>query len=394
MIDVTPSLAELAADLAPGVVELRRAIHEQPEIGWYERRTTSTILHALRAGGLDPVPRDGGTGLHVDIGGPAGPVVGFRADLDGLPITERNVVPYASQVPGMMHACGHDAHSAIGVGIALALSRVEGLPGRVRVLFQPAEEQIPGGATAMRDEGLHLGMAALLAFHVDPSLPAGRIGVRQGAITGASDRIEITLSGPGGHTSRPHLTTDLVYAAARLVSDLPTMLRQAIDPRETASLVFGSVNGGTAANVIPTEVTLAGTVRLFDLNRWRDMPQLIASLATNIATPLGAAVAVEYLRGSPPVVNDGDVIGAVAAAGRDVLGAGGVASTHQSLGSEDFAWFLEDVPGALVRLGSAMPDRSVDLHSATFDIDEAALETGILVGSAALIELLRRAAPG
>jgi amidohydrolase len=392
MIDLTASLAGWAAELAPSTVELRRAIHEQPEIGWQELRTTSTIVHALRGGGLEPVVREDGTGLYVDVGEPVGPVVGFRADLDGLPITELNDVPYASRVPGMMHACGHDAHAAIGTGIALALSRVDALPGRVRVIFQPAEEQIPGGAGAMREEGVHLGMAALLAFHVDPSLQAGRIGVRRGAITGASDRVEITLKGPGGHTSRPHLTTDLVYAASRLVSDLPTMLRQAIDPRETASLVFGSIHGGSAANVIPIEVRLAGTVRLFDLKRWRDMPLLIESLAGNIAAPLGAAVSVDYLQGSPPVVNDGSVIDAVAAAGTAVLGADNVTTTHQSLGSEDFAWFLEDVPGALVRLGSALPDRSVDLHSATFDIDERSLETGILVGSVSLIELLRRSA--
>ncbi len=383
----TSSVIEHTRAIAPAMVELRRDLHQYPEIGWSEHRTTRKVAEQLLDFGLRPRVRAAGTGLTVEIGS-GDRVVAFRADLDALPISEDNNAPYRSQHAGVMHACGHDAHTAIGAGIAGVLSQLGEIPGRVRLIFQPAEEQIPGGASAMRDEGVTDDLAAILAFHVDPSLPVGSIGLRRGGITGASDRITIRLRGPGGHTSRPHQTVDLAYAAGRVITDLPGLLRHGVDPRETIALVFGKLAGGAAENVIPTNVELGGTVRLFNLDLWRVMPKVIEQHVHDLVAPLGATAEVTYVQGSPPVVNNGAVIEAVERAGLEVLERTQVTGTHQSLGSEDFAWYLEDVPGALIRLGSALTDRDVDLHSSTFDIDEACIEHGIRVGTAALLEML------
>jgi amidohydrolase len=382
-------LARLAAEIAPRMIELRRDVHRHPEVGWAELRTTRVVADMLREWGLEPALRPGGTGLTVDIG-TGDKAVGFRADLDALPILEEASPAYQSTVPGVMHACGHDVHLAIATGIAWCLAQLDDLPGRVRLIFQPAEETIPGGATMMRAEGVHHGLSSLTAFHIDPALAAGKLGVREGGITGASDRLVVRLSGPGGHTSRPHQTVNLLHVAARVVIDLPDLVRQRIDPRQTVLVVFGRIAGGSAENVIPSHVELGGTVRMLDLELWRSMPKLIEGIVTDLVTPFGAGCEVEYLPGSPPVVNDPEVVRIMGDAARDCLGPEQVVATHQSLGSEDFAWYLEDVPGAMLRLGGALPDRTVDLHSAAFDIDESAIEAGILVGAESLLRLLEQ----
>jgi amidohydrolase len=390
MSDHSAALPRLAADLAPSVTQLRRDLHRYPEVGWLEQATTRRVAAMLQSGGLEPTVRAEGTGLVVEVGS-GSPIVGFRADLDALPIHEEADTPYRSEVPGVMHACGHDVHTAIATGIALAANRLDDLRGTIRFIFQPAEEQIPGGATILTAEGVQADLSSIIAFHVDPSLAPGKIGLRKGGITGASDRFVITLSGPGGHTSRPHQTVDLIYVAGRVISQLPLLIKHGLDPRETVAVVFGRVNGGSAENVIPTTVELGGTIRLFDLELWRTMPKLLEQVVTDLARPLGAGVEISYHRGSPPVVNHDGIISSIGRAAERVLGADKVTDTHQSLGSEDFAWYLEHVPGALIRLGSALPDRDVDLHSAAFDVDERCIETGITVGLAALLELLDEA---
>lgn len=385
----TSWIAEAAAAIAPDMVELRRDIHRHPEVGWQERRTTGLVASVLRSRGLEPTLRPEGTGLVVEIGS-GEPAVGFRADLDALSVREESDVPYRSLVDGVMHGCGHDAHTAIATGIASVLAGVDDLPGRVRIIFQPAEEQLPSGGMKLVAEGVHEGLAAIVAYHVDPALEQGRIGVRTGGITSASDRFSITLHGPGGHTSRPHQTVDLVYAAGRIVAQAPILIRYGIDPRETVLVVFGRIEGGTADNVIPTTVSMGGTVRMFDLDLWRSMPETFERVVADLTGPLGAQASVEYARGAPPVVNDEAVTSVAAEAGQELLGSESVVSTHRSLGSEDFACYLERIPGTLVRLGAALPDRRVDLHSASFDIDERAIETGIAHGTATLLSLLRR----
>ncbi len=386
MEDRLHELRAAVADEADHAVALRRAIHRQPELGNAEFRTTAAVVAHLEEAGLQPVARPTSVGLRVEVGSGA-PVVAFRADLDALPILEESGVGFASEVPGVMHACGHDAHTAIAAGLARTMARLQ-LPGRVRFLFQPAEETVPGGAVELVREGAVTDVSSILAFHVDPSIPPGTVGIRADAITGASDRIRIELVGPGGHTSRPHQTVDLVHAAARVIADLPQLVQRSTDPRNPVALVFGRVAGGTAENVIPTSIDVAGTVRMFDLELWRGMPPLVERLVAEIVAPLGATARVEYERGAPPVVNDRSVTSIVERAAIEILGPEGVLSTEQSLGAEDFAWYLEEVPGALIRLGAAPADRSVDLHAADFDVDERVIPAGMMVGAAALLALL------
>jgi amidohydrolase len=368
---------------------MRRDLHRHPEVAWTERRTTYRIAEALKEHGLEPRVRPDGIGLLVEIGF-GRPVVGFRADIDALPIQEETGVPYRSQVDGLMHACGHDAHAAIGVGIARTLAALDDLPGAARIIFQPAEEDIPSGAARLVEEGAHHGLDAIFAYHVDPSIPAGTFGLRVGPITSAADKIHIRLSGPGGHTSRPDRTVDLVNVAARVVTDLPARLTEELGPDRHLTLVFGRISGGGAANAIPSVVKISGTARVREVDVWRDLPDLIEQYLKEIATSYGAGVELDYRRGSPPVNNDGSVIDVIRQAATEALGSEGVRPTPQSMGSEDFSWFLEDVPGALVRLGVGKNDHPVDVHSPTFDLDEAAIEHGIAVGTLSLLRLMER----
>jgi len=377
--------AAIAAETDTAVA-LRRDLHRHPELGHHEYATTRAVAEYLTAAGLEPEVRSTDVGLVVEVGS-TGPIVAFRADLDALPVLETSGVPFASETPGVMHACGHDAHTAIAAGLARALSNLD-LPGRVRFLFQPAEESVPGGAVEMVAEGRVSDVESILAFHVDPSIPAGTIGLRSGPITGAADRLRITLSGPGGHTSRPHQTSDVVHAAAKVVTELPQLVQRRCDPRDPVAIVFGMINGGAAENVIPTSVEVAGTVRMFDPDLWRGMPPLIERLIAEIVAPLQTKADVVYERGAPPVSNDPGVITLVERAAVDVIGPDGVLTTGQSLGAEDFAWFLEEIPGALIRLGAAPHGRSVDLHAADFDLDEMAIPTGMMIAGSALLTLL------
>ena len=379
----------VVAEVLPTVVEVRRSIHMHPELAHEEFNTTELLVERLRADGLSPKPRTPRTGLTVDVG-THGPMIAFRCDIDALPIAEPTGLAFASKVPGVMHACGHDAHTAIGVGVAMAVKRLD-LPGRVRVLFQPAEEAFPGGAYEMLKDGVMDGVASIMAFHVDPALRAGRLGFRAGAITSSADRFFITLEGPGGHTARPHKTVDLIAAAGHVITHLPALLDRKIDARSPLVMTFGKVHGGSADNVIPTMVELSGTVRTADRDLWESVPSLVDKLVGEIIAPFGASGIVHYQRGLPPVVNDPGVTALVSSATSALLGPRAVTDTHVSMGAEDFARYVELAPGTLVRLGCAENDSSTDLHSATFRLDEAALEVGVKTAIASLDALLRSA---
>ncbi|HEX2155278.1 MAG TPA: amidohydrolase [Acidimicrobiia bacterium] len=376
----------LVAEVLPSVTELRRAIHRNPELSFQETATTQRVASLLTDRGLRPRIRADGTGLVVEVG-EGGRTVGFRADLDALPIDEPADNPFASQVPGVMHACGHDAHTAMAAGIALALARVD-LPGKVRFIFQPGEESFPGGALTLVREGVADGLGSIVAFHVDPTLDPAQVGLRTGSVTGSADRFVIRLEGPGGHTARPHRTTDLIYATGRLVTELPALLDRLIDPRRPLAIVFGRVSGGTAENVIPTVVELGGTIRTLDHALWEEVPLLLESLAAQIVAPTGAKASLSYQRGIPPVVNDPGVVDTARLAIAEALGPRSITSTDTSMGAEDFSRYLEVVPGALLRLGSASSHGGGDLHSAGFVFDEDALETGLIAGAATLLRLL------
>lgn len=379
------ALTGLVEEVTPKAVDLRRRLHRIPEPAYEEHETTSLIALMLEDNGIAPNRRVPRTGLWVDIGGE--PKVGFRADLDALPIFEPEGNIPRSRNEGWMHACGHDAHAAIAAGIALAMSRID-LPRGVRFLFQPAEEANPGGASEFVADGLVDGLRGLIAFHVDPTLEVGLIGAKAGPITGSADGFTITLSGPGGHTSRPHKTVNLIDAAGRVIRELPEAVRQSIDSRTPVVAVFGSIHGGSTSNVIPTEVTMRGTVRTLDRSIWDVLPGIVDKALGTILAITEADYLLDYRQGIPPVVNDSSVVDAAAGSIDELTTPGTVVPTETSLGGEDFSNYLDIVPGALLRLGSY--SGGGDLHSASFKVNEASVGVGIKTGIAALLGLLRR----
>jgi amidohydrolase len=333
--------------------------------------TTALVAERLEKAGLEVklLPK---SGLIAELGADDGPLIGLRADLDGLAVEDRGGEPWASTVPGVAHACGHDVHTAslVGSGIALAAAHASSpLPGRVRLLFQPAEEVMPGGALEVIAAGALEGVRHVYGLHCDPSIDVGKVGLRVGP--------------------RPHLTEDLTYALGKLVTDLPGALSRRLDPRAGASLVWGLVRAGSAKNVIPAAGEVAGTLRMLDAVAWADAEDLVRELIDQILAPYGVGAEVTYVRGVPPVVNEQGATGLLGGAVRAVLGEDGAVSTPQSLGGEDFAWYLEDVPGAMGRLGSRTPGgRTYDLHQGDLHIDERAIGVGAKVLAAAVLTTL------
>ncbi|MDP9117394.1 MAG: amidohydrolase [Actinomycetota bacterium] len=359
------------------VVAVRRDLHAHPELAYAEKRTTGVIFDHLSAQGLSPQILPAGTGVRCDLGTGSGPILGLRADIDALPIEDLKQVPYRSTHDGACHGCGHDAHTAILLGVADALA-ASPPRGRVRLIFQPAEETLPGGALSVIASGALDGVDRIFALHCDPRLDTGRIGLRVGPITAACDQVDVALAGPGGHTARPHLTADLVYAAGQLITELPGTLSRRVDPRAALSLVWGAVEAGRAANAIPTSGRLQGTLRVFDREAWDGAEPLVRSLVEQIAAHSGTSAVLTYVRGVPPVDNDAACVEIQRAAVAAALGADAVADTPQSMGAEDFAWYLQSIPGALARLGVRHPGApAFDLHQGTFDIDEDALAVGV-----------------
>ncbi|MGW1469916.1 M20 family metallopeptidase [Streptomyces olivaceus] len=386
------------------LVAFRRDLHMHPELGNQEFRTTAAIKERLERAGLKPRMLPIGTGLVCDIGtgtdsgqwsgGPR--MLALRADIDALPIPDtKSECAYRSRVPDRAHACGHDVHTTavLGAGLVLAALHEQGLlPRPVRLVFQPAEEVLPGGAADAIEGGALDGVRRILAVHCDPRLDAGRIGLRVGPITSACDRLEIALDGPGGHTARPHLTTDLVTAAARVVTDVPPLVARRVDSRSGLALTWGRVESGHAPNVIPQHAELAGTVRCLDLDSWRQAPDLVVGAIDEIANLYRAKSEITYVRGVPPVVNEVTSTELLQAAMVARRGTDAVEGTEQSLGGEDFSWYLEHVPGAMARLGVRPPgERTVrDLHQGDFDVDENAITVGVeMFTAAALIDAVQ-----
>ena len=369
------------------VVALRRDLHAHPELAFAEFRTTELVVATLESLGLTPHVLPGGTGATCEIG-TDGPVIALRADIDALPLADEKSVPYRSTVEGACHGCGHDAHVAVLLGVAAALA-ARPLPGRVRLLFQPAEETVPGGALAAVRAGVLDHVRRIFALHCDPRLETGQVGLRAGPITAACDQLEVRLYGAGGHTARPHLTQDVVYALGRLITELPGLLSRRVDPRAALSLVWGQVDAGKAANAIPMSGRLRGTLRVFDREAWDAAGDLVRALVEQIVAPSGVRAETHYVRGVPPVVNDAASVEVQRAAVLSALGPAALVDTEQSMGGEDFAWYLETVPGALARLGVRRPGGApFDLHQGTFDIDEDALDIGVRYTVALALEAL------
>jgi amidohydrolase len=428
--DTASRLEVFLAQREAELIDFRRDIHAHPELGRKEVRTTARLAEVLQAEGLAPRPLPTGAGLVCDIDlvddsrarhlravasqsafaldgafldapiAPETPAahaahaaqsihtgdpdsrLAIRADIDALPIQESDLLPYRSTIDGVSHACGHDIHTAtvLGAGLFLAQEARAGRLARpIRLIFQPAEEVLPGGALDMIDTGALVGVGRIIGLHCDPRVDAGHIGLREGPLTAACDKIAIKLTGPGGHTSRPHLTVDLVYALSSLVTELPAALSRRIDPRAGVSLVWGAINAGHAANAIPQHGEAHGTVRCMDQRAWALAPDLLLELVDAVASVYGAKTELKYVRGVPPVVNDEHVVDLMREAAHLAAGPDGIVPVEQSMGGEDFSWYLQKVPGAMARLGVRTPGdaTSRDLHQPTFLADESAIAVGV-----------------
>ena len=370
----------------PELLLLRRHLHRHPELSGHEQQTAALVAGELRRWGWQVREGVGRTGVVAELGPADGPLVALRCDMDALPIEERTGLDYASSRQGLMHACGHDIHTVVGLGVAQLLASVAGqLTARVRLLFQPAEETAEGAAW-MKADGAMEGVRALFGVHVFPSLAVGTIGVRSGSFTAAAGELEVEVLGEGGHGARPHQSTDAIWIAARVVSGLQEAISRRLDALHPVVVSFGRIEGGKAFNVIADHVRLLGTVRCLDLELHAQLPAWIEETVQALCQGHGGAARVHYRTISPPVHNDPALTALVADAAVDLLGRSQVQWLEQpSLGAEDFAELLEGTRGTMFRLGVAGPEGCTPLHSNTFRPDEGCLAVGIQVLTLSLL---------
>ena len=383
MARLSPDVLELRDD----IIALRRDIHRHPELAWNERRTAEQIASFLKGSRLEARTGLGGTGVVAEAKGDASRTLLLRVDMDALPIQEDSRSPHASEVPGVMHACGHDGHVAMGAAAARLMAGRRA-PVNVRVLFQPAEEG-EGGAQAMVAAGAMDGVAMVVGVHLWNELPVGTLGVKAGPLMAAVDRLRIVVRGRGGHGGKPHRSADPVVAAAHVITALQTIVSREVPPTLAAVVTLGSIHGGQAFNVIPDEVILLGTIRTFDGALRRSMPERVTRIASGIAEALGCRAEVEVRPGNPPVVNDARVAELARRAAARVVGEENVVEPEPTMGGEDMAVYFERAPGCFVFVGSANAERGLDQphHSPRFDFDEDAL----LVGTQFLLEVVQEA---
>jgi amidohydrolase len=370
------------------LVATRRDLHRHPELGFEERRTAGIMADRLKSLGLSPRTGIGKTGVTAIPGNGAQNRILLRADMDGLPLSEETGAAYASTVSGTMHACGHDGHMAIALAVAARLSG-EAAAGRVRYLFQPAEEGA-GGAKACEADGILEGITAAFGLHLWNQLPVGKIGVNRGALMAAVDEFSIDVEGPGGHGAAPHETYDAIVAAARIVEALQTIVSREISPLEPAVVTVGSIHGGSAFNIIPKSVRLTGTARCFSEAAHRALPEKMERVVRGTAEAAGVTARLDYKRINRPTVNDADMADLVIGVARRLVGEDNVETDTQTLGGEDMSVFLDRVPGCFFFVGSAPEGRHRPHHSPVFDIDERALQVGTAVFEAVAIEAAKR----
>lgn len=370
--------------LIPSIVNIRRDLHQHPELSFKEKRTSEIIKSFLAQHGIQFTEGWAGYGIVATIrGNTDGPLVMLRADMDALPIHEENDVPYRSAVDGVMHACGHDVHTSSLLGAAVILNELKAnIRGEIRLIFQPGEEKLPGGASMMIDEGLfNVGKPdRIIAQHVHPPLQAGHVGFRSGLYMASADEIYITIKGKGGHAATPHLCIDPIVIAARVVTALQEMISRSKDPMAPGVLTIGRIcSDGGATNVIPESVHMEGTLRAMD-ERWRlETHQRIKTLIDHICVASGATCEAKIVTGYPSLINDDKVTSMCREAAIQYLGEDKVHELPLRMTSEDFAFYTQLAPASFYRLGTGWedPERNYPVHSNRFDINEDALETGM-----------------
>lgn len=386
-------LARALEQATPELIGLRRHVHAHPELSGAEHQTAALVAGELRLLGWQVREGVGRTGVVGELGPVGAPLVAVRVDMDALPVEERTGLAFASSQQGLMHACGHDLHTAVGLGLARLLSPLAAqLSARVRLLFQPAEETAQGAAWMLADGAME-GVQALFGLHVFPSLMVGTIGVRSGSLTAAAGELEVEVLGEGGHGARPHQSTDAIWIAARVVSGLQEAISRRLDALHPVVVSFGRIEGGKAFNVIADHVRLLGTVRCLDTTVHAELPGWIEDTVHAICRGYGGEARVRYRCISPPVHNDPGLTDIVEEAAQALLGRQQVLRLEQpSLGAEDFAQLLSAAPGTMFRLGVAGAEGCAPLHNGGFNPDEGSLAVGVQVLTLSLLLWMERQA--
>ncbi|AFH42460.1 M20 metallopeptidase family protein [Fervidicoccus fontis] len=389
------NILELAREKEKEIVELRRLLHQHPEIAHKEYETHKILVEHLEKIGLHPRTL-AGTGIIADIEGKekGGKTVAIRADMDALPIKEENDVPYKSLNEGFMHACGHDAHMSMVYGAALILNELrDKLNGRVRLLYQPAEEEgTLGGAKPMIEEGALDGVDYILGMHVWPELPEGVIGYRKGPFFAAADTIKITVKGKGGHGAKPNLAVDPIMISAKVVDALHTISSREVDPLEPFVITIGSIHGGTAHNIIPDKVEMLGTVRTLSKELRDSMEERLRRIIRGVTSAFNGDFSLEYLYGYPVLINHQEVTEIMKNVVEGLLGKEKVVESKPTMGGEDFAYYLEKVPGTFMFLGTYNEKMGYiyGVHTSKFNLNEKILPIGSSVFVAGALELMKR----
>lgn len=375
-------IKDIAAQLAPRLIEIRRHLHSHPELSGQEFQTAAYVAGVLSSCGLHVKEGVGKVGVVGELNGEGqdSRLLAIRADMDALPIVERAELDYVSRRTGVMHACGHDVHTTVGLGTAMVLSQLgQLLPGNIRFLFQSAEE-IAQGASWMVEDGVMEGVSGIFSLHVFPTIPAGVVGIRYGALTAAADDLEINIVGESGHGARPHEAIDAIWIASQVITTLQQAISRTQNPLRPVVLTIGQMNGGRAPNVIADQVQLLGTVRSLHPETSAALPAWIEQIVATVCQPYGARYEFNYRRGVPSVQNDVMMTQLLESAAEEAWGSQGVQLIHEpSLGAEDFSVYLQSAPGSMFRLGVGYRDRhNYPLHHPQFEVDESAIVTGVV----------------
>lgn len=376
-------IKDIATKLSPRLIEIRRHLHSHPELSGQEHHTAAFVAGVLSSNGVHVREAVGKTGVIGEVQGTPSdrPCLAIRTDMDALPIQERTGLEYASKAAGVMHACGHDVHTTVGLGTAMVLSQLaEELPGKVRFLFQPAEEIAQGASWMVQDKAME-NVSAILSLHVFPSIPAGKVGIRYGALTAAADELDIIIVGESGHGARPHEAIDAIWIAAQVITTLQQAISRTQNPLRPVVLSIGQISGGRAPNVIADSVKLRGTVRSLHPETRANLPLWIDKIVANICNSYGAQYEVDYRPGTPGVQNDLALSQLLQTAAEEAWGSDRVqVLTEPSLGAEDFSLYLEHAPGSMFRLGVGYEDRAINypLHHPQFEVNESAIITGVV----------------